>query len=194
MSKRYGVIKIDLEPGFVIGIGRKTHTHPRWSPEEFVFLWSALGGQSLEVKKQALSSYLFYREEATHFLDFQDGRGFVENTAQEWTSDEKAIFGTVDVVFEIPSRFGVYVLRIRPGGCIPNHNHTVMEEFEMPLTPGLYCMGYPAVQWKGRFWQKGMYHSYLNPTPREQLVLCVDKPSFDPEDERVGRLCLGMEF
>ncbi|ADO71357.1 dihydroneopterin aldolase [Stigmatella aurantiaca] len=91
-------------------------------------------------------------------------------------------FGRVDIVCERP-RYGIYRLRIKPGGFIPTHMHQQMEESELVLGSGLLLQGRAVLQGMVFHWPKGFAHRYDNPTEIEQSVLCVDRPGFIPADE-----------
>ncbi|MDC0707483.1 dihydroneopterin aldolase [Stigmatella sp. ncwal1] len=91
-------------------------------------------------------------------------------------------FGRVDIIYERPS-YGIYRLRIKPGGSIPTHMHQQMEESELVLGGGLLLQGRAVLQGMVFHWPKGFAHRYDNPTRIEQSVLCVDRPGFIPSDE-----------
>lgn len=95
---------------------------------------------------------------------------------------EKKGFGEVDVVHE-GSGYGIYRLRVRPGGFIPTHVHKVMEEHELILGSGLLLQGKPVARGTAFHWPKDFPHRYDNPTATEQTILCVDSPAFIPTDE-----------
>ena len=52
--------------------------------------------------------------------------------------DEDAVFGTVDIIYEIDA-LGIYELRVAPGKTIPPHFHRDMSEAELILDFGLEC-------------------------------------------------------
>lgn len=91
-------------------------------------------------------------------------------------------FGQVDVVHE-GNGYGIYRLRVRPGGFIPTHLHKVMEEHELILGSGLLLQGKPVRRGTAFHWPKNFPHRYDNPTQSEQTILCVDSPAFIPSDE-----------
>jgi dihydroneopterin aldolase len=93
-------------------------------------------------------------------------------------------FGRVDVLYET-SETGVYRLNIEPGKEIPLHVHERMQEHELVLTSGLLCQNEPVPPGTAFHWPLGAPHVYKNPTAVVQSVLCVDRPPFIPEDERV---------
>lgn len=95
---------------------------------------------------------------------------------------EQRSFGLVDVLFE-PRECGIYRLRLKPGSCIPTHLHRVMDESELILTEGVLLQGEPAERGEARRWPVGFPHRYDNKTTNEQAILCVDSPSFLPEDQ-----------
>ncbi len=108
----------------------------------------------------------------------------VNRTAEEmvYPREEKP-FGRVDIVHE-GAGYGVYRLRIKPGGTIPTHMHQQIEESELVLGPGLLLQGQPVERGMVFHWPRGFPHRYDNPTDTEQTVLCVDRPSFIPSDEQ----------
>lgn len=95
---------------------------------------------------------------------------------------ENKAFGQVDVIFATTG-CGIYRLRIAPGACIPTHVHRVMEEHEMVLGEGLLLQRRPIPSGTVLHWPHELPHRYDNPTDEEQTVLCVDRPSFLPDDE-----------
>ncbi len=97
---------------------------------------------------------------------------------------EKRPFGEVDVIFE-SRHCGIYRLRIAAGRSIPTHVHRIMDESEMVLTPGTLLQGRPVRTGSARHWPKNFPHRYDNPTARDQVVLCIDRPPFIPSDEIV---------
>jgi dihydroneopterin aldolase len=102
----------------------------------------------------------------------------------EWLvlAHEQTKYGTVDIVHETRDA-GIYRLNVAPHSAIPLHVHRVMQESEMVLTKGLWCQGKPVAPGTVHRWPKGAAHCYQNPTRRHQSILCVDAPSFMPEDE-----------
>ena len=91
-------------------------------------------------------------------------------------------FGEVDVLYE-RAMCGIYRLRVAPGGQIPLHVHRSMHESELALTGGLRLQDQPLAIGSGYAWPQEFPHRYDNPTDKEQAVLCVDLPRFDPADE-----------
>jgi dihydroneopterin aldolase len=107
----------------------------------------------------------------------------VHRTAEEmrYTVEDKP-FGHVDIIHESEG-YGIYRLRIKPGGTIPTHVHRVMEESELVLGAGLLLQGRPVARGMAFHWPRGFAHRYDNPSACEQTVLCVDRPRFVPSDE-----------
>lgn len=107
----------------------------------------------------------------------------VHRTGDElaYTRESKP-FGEVDVIHE-GTGYGIYRLRIRPGGTIPTHVHRVMDEAELVLGQGLLLQGQPVARGTALRWPRHFAHRYDNPTATEQTVLCVDRPRFQPDDE-----------
>ncbi|MCP3139825.1 dihydroneopterin aldolase [Pyxidicoccus xibeiensis] len=107
----------------------------------------------------------------------------IHRTAEEMEyAWEDKPFGRVDIIHE-GAGYGVYRLRVKPGGTIPTHVHQQMEESELVLGPGLLLQGKPVERGMAFHWQRGFPHRYDNPTATEQTVLCVDRPRFIPADE-----------
>ena len=126
--------------------------------------------------------------ELTKFGALRDGaRAVVESrlTGEELKYEQELkSWGTVDVVGETGD-VGIYRLNIAPGQCLPAHYHQQMREAEFVLDPGL------SGQWDGanhtlmvgqRFWPRGQHTAihWIKPS-----LLCIDQPTFIPEDERV---------
>lgn len=95
---------------------------------------------------------------------------------------EERRFGEVDVVFET-HHCGIYRLRVKPKGIIPTHVHRTMEEAEMVLGGGLLLQNEPVQRGIAHRWPKEFPHRYENYTDQEQVILCIDRPAFIPEDE-----------
>ncbi|ATB28544.1 dihydroneopterin aldolase [Melittangium boletus] len=109
----------------------------------------------------------------------------VHRTAEELGYGEReAPFGHVDVLHEGVG-YGLYRLRVKPGGVIPAHAHPVMEESELVLGTGLLLQGHAVGSGTAFHWPRGFPHRYDNPTDREQMVLCVARPRLMTSDERV---------
>ncbi len=107
----------------------------------------------------------------------------LHRTAEEMVyAHEDKPFGRVDIVHE-GAGYGIYRLRVKPGGTIPTHVHQRMEESELVLGAGLLLQGQPVARGTAFRWPRGFAHRYDNPTATEQTVLCVDRPSFIPSDE-----------
>jgi dihydroneopterin aldolase len=104
---------------------------------------------------------------------------------QGWATfvHEQKPWGTVDIIHETRDA-GIYRLNIKPGGEIPLHQHRVMREAEMVLTSGLHCQREPVPAGTVHRWPRGAPHLYENKSERWQSILCVDSPSFIPEDEQ----------
>jgi len=118
-------------------------------------------------------------------------RAVVENrvSADEFDyAEETKSWGTVDIVGETGNA-GIYRLNIHSGQRLPSHYHQEMREAEFVLDPGL--LG----QWDGgthrlmvgqRFsWRAGQIHGYQNDSAQTGSLLCIDQPTFIPEDELV---------
>jgi len=104
--------------------------------------------------------------------------------------DEDAVFGTVDIIYEIDA-LGIYELRVAPGKAIPPHFHRDMSEAELILDSGLECQNEILRPGLGHFWPKQLVHTYKNTAEAEASILCVDKPKFIREDEVESELPLG---
>ena len=111
----------------------------------------------------------------------------VELAGRSSMETEHNDFGRVEVLYA-SEEVGVYWLRIFPGRSIPTHVHRIMDESEMILTEGLLLQNLPAKLGSARHWPKDFPHKYENPTEHEQVILCVDRPSFIPSDEIVVSL------
>jgi len=107
----------------------------------------------------------------------------VHRTAEEmhYAMEDKS-FGRVDIIHE-GEGYGIYRLRIKPGGTIAPHVHQTMEESELVLGAGLLLQGRPVARGLAFRWPRGFVHRYDNPSAGEQTVLCVDRPRFIPSDE-----------
>ena len=99
----------------------------------------------------------------------------------QYAAEDKP-FGQVDIIHE-GAGYGIYRLRIRPGGSISPHAHQMMEESELVLGAGLRLQGKPVVRGMAFRWPRGFVHGYDNPSPGVPTVLCVDRPRFIPSDE-----------
>lgn len=91
-------------------------------------------------------------------------------------------FGEVDIIFELPD-CGIYRLKVAPGTTLPTHIHRVMEERELILGDQLRLQNQPVRAGQAFTWPKEWAHRYENPSAVAQTILCVDRPSFQPEDE-----------
>ena len=98
--------------------------------------------------------------------------------------EEESYFGRVDIIYERPD-CGLYRLRIPAGGEIPPHQHDELEEAELVLSPGLLLQGEAIEPGLGHFWPKRFVHGYRNPSKEEAAVLCLNRPKFKIEDERL---------
>ena len=96
---------------------------------------------------------------------------------------EKPKWGQVDVIFEEERQVGVYRLCILPQERIPRHIHARTHEVEMVVTDTLLCQEKLAPLNSSRAWPQHTVHTYKNPSQLSQLVLCIDTPPFDPDDE-----------
>jgi dihydroneopterin aldolase len=92
-------------------------------------------------------------------------------------------WGHVDVIHETRA-CGIYRLRIAPGATIPAHEHRATDEAELVVGSGLLLQGRPVLPGTAHRWPRGTSHRYDNPSATEQTVICVDRPAFDPADER----------
>lgn len=97
-------------------------------------------------------------------------------------TSEKTEFGCVDLIHESID-CGLYRLRIAPYGEIPAHFHNKMHEAEMALTEGLLLQETALEAGLMRCWPKGFVHRYQNMTAEEQVILCLDRPRFNRDDE-----------
>ena len=98
--------------------------------------------------------------------------------------EEQSYFGPVDILYE-RADCGVYRLRIPAGGEIPPHQHHELEEAELILSPGLLLQELPVSPGLSHFWPKRFTHGYRNPSCEEAAVLCINRPKFCMEDERI---------
>lgn len=109
-------------------------------------------------------------------LEISRHRDWVELGAE--TKD----WGTVDIIHETRDA-GLYRLNIAPGKGIPLHIHKVMRESELVLSSGLHCQGAPVPPGTVHRWPRGAAHRYDNPSEDWQSILCIDCPTFIPDDE-----------
>lgn len=91
-------------------------------------------------------------------------------------------FGEVEIIAE-SSDCGLYFLKISPKSSIPDHYHDIMTETEVCITDGLLLNGQQQAKGLARIWPKKFVHRYENPTSREQVILCIDRPRFIESDE-----------
>jgi len=128
----------------------------------------------------------------TKFGALADGaRAVVESRAlvsdQRYAQETKD-WGTVDVIGET-GRAGLYRLNIHPGQRLPAHYHRRMRESELVLDPGLAGLwggAVNALKVGQRFqWKAGEVHGYGNPSGHTASLLCIDQPTFIPEDETI---------
>ncbi|NRA46768.1 MAG: hypothetical protein HRU09_17615 [Oligoflexales bacterium] len=107
---------------------------------------------------------------------------FSEYSTNVVLSVEQNSFGKVDVVYE--NQFcGLYRLRIAPFAHIPSHLHKTMQESELIASDGLILQKETVKSGTCIQWPHNFPHCYVNEGKFEQLVLCIDKPAFNPEDE-----------
>lgn len=110
----------------------------------------------------------------------------VHRTAEEmgYASEERS-FGRMDIIHE-GAGYGVYRLRVKPGGTVPASSNAGMEESELVLGPGLMAQGHPVERGMAFHWPRGFPRRYDNPTEQEQTVLSVYRPRFmEPEAKAV---------
>ena len=108
----------------------------------------------------------------------------VHRTVDEMVYGERETsFGRVEVLHE-GTGYGVYHLRVKPGGVIATPAHPEGEESELVLGAGLLSQGQPVARGTAFHWPRGVAHRHDNPTPTEQTVLCVARPRLLLSDER----------
>lgn len=121
-------------------------------------------------------TFEYCQNEKMEKLSFQgeanDVEVFVEHNA----------FGKVDIVYE-NDFCGLYRLRIAPGAEIPKHMHKQMSESELVVTDGLNLQNQPVRSGTSIQWPREFPHCYQNTAQTDQLVICIDRPAFKPEDE-----------
>jgi dihydroneopterin aldolase len=103
-----------------------------------------------------------------------------------YTREEKS-WGYVDIIEET-TRLGLYRLTLAPLATLPPHYHQQMAECELMMSDGLLGLrksGKSIELTKGeRFsWKKNQVHGYTNTGSEDANILCMDRPSFIPEDE-----------
>ncbi|MBZ4372184.1 dihydroneopterin aldolase [Corallococcus sp. AS-1-6] len=100
----------------------------------------------------------------------------VHRTAAEmvYRTDAKP-FGHVDVIHE-GATYGVYRLRVDPGGGIPARADGHTEGMELVLGAGLVLQGQPVGRGMAFSGPEVFGHGYDNPTATEQTVLGVYRP------------------
>jgi mannose-6-phosphate isomerase-like protein (cupin superfamily) len=96
---------------------------------------------------------------------------------------EQQRFGQVFVVYE-DAAAGLYRLVIAPGKSIAPHIHQQLDEYELVLTDGLKVQGQAVKRGIYHHWPRNFPHSYENSSTEAQVVLCIDHPPFQPDDER----------
>lgn len=101
----------------------------------------------------------------------------------DYPLEEKGSY-RVDRIFEDPA-CGISRLRVAPRSRIPTHVHRVMDESELVLGDRLHLQGRPVRAGSAFHWPKDFPHLWENRSDTEQSILCVDRPSFIPEDEIV---------
>jgi dihydroneopterin aldolase len=127
--------------------------------------------------------------QATVVLRAEDGARALQASRRDQQSyaHETKIWGTVDVVAEVPAQ-GLYRLNVAPGQGIPEHFHRTMQESERVLSPGLWgwvADARPQALAVGtRFdWPADLPHGYRNSSARLATILCVNRPRFCPDEE-----------
>ena len=125
--------------------------------------------------------------EATEAQDERAGAGIVSRQVESLElphlTHEKSDWGRIDIVIETPEpSAGLYILRIAPHQSIPLHIHRVMRERELVISHGLMSQN-KAVPYGSVMHWGDLPHTYHNPTEHFQSVLCIDTPSFLPDDE-----------
>lgn len=98
-------------------------------------------------------------------------------------SIESPSFGEVQIVWEDDTA-GVYRLLIDPHKKIAAHYHKSLDEVELVLSNHLALFSKKLDYGDSFNWPRFLVHEYHN-TSSDQVagVLCIDKPSFIPEDE-----------
>lgn len=91
-------------------------------------------------------------------------------------------FGYVDTVQET-KHCGVYILNIIPKNSIATHYHVYTKEHEMILTDALHLQGRLVNAGTSVSWPFYFPHRYDNHSDQVQKILCIDKPTFQLEDE-----------
>lgn len=91
-------------------------------------------------------------------------------------------FGSVDIIYE-QDAYGIYRLLIAPNKQIPPHFHKQMDEIELILGNDLLLQNKKVKAGLCVHWPKNFLHTYQNTSNKTQLVLCIDKPKFIPQDE-----------
>lgn len=108
---------------------------------------------------------------------------------------QETSFGCVDVIHE-GATYGVYRLRVKPGGVIPPRADENREESELVLGMGLLLQGQPVGRGMAFHGSRGLAHRYDNPTATEQTVLGVYRPREGASDaaERLAPLVPGAQY
>lgn len=116
------------------------------------------------------------------------GRG-LEPALTVWRSveevkiqSEKQPFGWMDILYQTRG-CGIYRLRLAPGASIQTHQHEKTVERELVLGDGLQLQGRSVRAGVGVAWELHQPHRYDNPTKSVQSILCVNRPSYLPEDQ-----------
>jgi 8-oxo-dGTP pyrophosphatase MutT (NUDIX family) len=83
-----------------------------------------------------------------------------------------------------PPSAGLYCLNLLPLQRIPLHVHQVLSESELVFSHGVVLQDglLPADFGEVHSWGR-LAHTYFNPTPTVQRILCIDVPMFIPSDE-----------
>ncbi|WP_420715293.1 dihydroneopterin aldolase [Corallococcus sp. BB11-1] len=88
---------------------------------------------------------------------------------------EEEPFGRVDVIHE-GATYGIYRLRVEPGGRLPPRVNEHTEGCELVLGAGLLLQGQPVARGMAFHLPRDRMHRYDNPTTTEQTLLGVYRP------------------
>ncbi len=97
---------------------------------------------------------------------------------------EHTAWGHVRVLME-SNEAGLYVLVLRPGACIPLHEHRVMRELEWRIRGDLERDGELLAGVAPMVWPRGRRHHYRNVGHDVAEIFCCDMPRFIAADEIV---------
>ena len=173
---------------------------------ELRFLLESCRFRTLEAAAHALARYLLAPGQASGdsgvvavdvVLDKPEalaprGGGAPRLAIRRWAADQRFTreakpWGAVDVVHEVEASdghgSGGDPLRSGPGRAVPPHLHQQMDESELVLGSQLRLQGEPVAAGSAFDWPRGFAHRWDNPSDREQTLLCVARPRFDPADE-----------